>query len=426
MAHHTLKSSYSQLAERLNRYPQGAPPSQLLYKILAILFSEKEAQLVAQLPIKPFSAEKAAQIWKLSLSESRKILEELAGRAILVDLDRDGSSVYVLPPPMAGFFEFSLMRTRGDIDQKVLSELFYQYMNVEEDFIRELMARGETQLGRTFVHEPVLSNENALHVLDYERASEVIKTASHIGVGICYCRHKMSHLDKACDAPMDICMTFNSSAASLTKHGHARLIDASECLDLLQQAYDHNLVQFGENVRNEVNFICNCCGCCCEAMIAARRFTILNPVHTTNFIPEIDQSNCTGCSKCVEVCPVEAIALSSANDPKKPKRKQATLIEERCLGCGLCVRACPEEVIQLESRPERVLTPLNGVHRAVVMAIERGKLQHLIFDNQTLFSHRALAALFGVILRLPPIKQAMASEQIKSRYLESLIERFDP
>jgi ferredoxin len=233
-------------------------------------------------------------------------------------------------------------------------------------------------------------------------------------------------MGKACDAPMDICMTFNATAASLTKHGHARLIDTSECLDLLQQAYDHNLVQFGENVRNEVNFICNCCGCCCEAMIAARRFTILNPVHTTNFIPEIDQSGCTGCSKCVDVCPVEAIALSSANDPKKPKRKQATLVEERCLGCGLCVRACPENVIKLKSRPERVLTPLNGVHRAVVMAIERGKLQNLIFDNQALLSHRALAALFGVILRLPPIKQAMASKQVKSRYLEALIERFDP
>ena len=425
MAHHTLKSSYSRLTDRLNRYPQGAPPSQLLHKILAILFSEKEADLVAQLPIKPFSAEKASQIWKLSLTESRKILEELASRAILVDLDRDGQSVYVLPPPMAGFFEFSLMRTRGDIDQKVLSELFYQYMNVEEDFIRELMTHGETQLGRTFIHEPVLTSEDALHVLDYERASEVIKTASHIGVGDCYCRHKMLHLGKACDAPMDICMTFNSTAASLTKHGHARLIDSSECLDLLQQAYDHNLVQFGENVREEVNFICNCCGCCCEAMIAARRFTILNPVHTTNFIPEIDQSNCTGCSKCVDVCPVEAIALSSANDPKKPKRKQATLIEERCLGCGLCVRACPEKTIKLKSRPERVLTPLNGVHRAVVMAIERGKLQNLIFDNQALFSHRALAALFGVILRLPPIKQALASKQMKSRYLEALIAKMD-
>jgi ferredoxin len=425
MAHRTLKSSYSNLADRLNRYPQGAPPSQLLYKILAILFSEKEAGLVAQLPIKPFNAHKASQIWKLNLTETRKVLEELASRAILVDLEQNGESIYILPPPMAGFFEFSLMRTRGDIDQKVLSELFYQYMNVEEDFIRELMARGDTQLGRTFIHEPILSNEDALHVLDYERASEVIKTATHIGVGTCYCRHKMYHIGKACDAPMEICMTLNSSAASLTKHGHARQIDSAEGLDLLQQAYDHNLVQFGENVRQDVNFICNCCGCCCEAMIAARRFTILNPVHTTNFIPEIDQQNCTGCSQCVNVCPVEAIALSSANDPKKPTRKQATLIEDRCLGCGLCVRNCREKVIKLKSRPERVLTPLNGVHRAVVMAIERGKLQNLIFDNRALFSHRALAALFGVILRLPPIKQAMASKQMKSRYLERLIEKMD-
>jgi hypothetical protein len=49
---------------------------------------------------------------------------------------------------MAGFFEFSMMRVRGDIEQKVLSE--------------------------------------------------VIKTATHHGVGICYCRHKMQHMDRAC------------------------------------------------------------------------------------------------------------------------------------------------------------------------------------------------------------------------------------
>jgi hypothetical protein len=35
------------------------------------------------------------------------------------------------PPPMAGFFEFSMMRLRTDVDQQVLGELFYQYMNVE-------------------------------------------------------------------------------------------------------------------------------------------------------------------------------------------------------------------------------------------------------------------------------------------------------
>lgn len=42
------------------------------------------------------------------------------------------------------------------------------------------------------------------------------------------CRHKMEHVGKACDAPQDICMTFNSSAASLIKNGFAREIDAAE------------------------------------------------------------------------------------------------------------------------------------------------------------------------------------------------------
>ena len=410
MAHNTIKSSYSQLVKRLNYFPQGAPPSELLNKILNILFREKEAKLVSLLPIKPFTAEKASSIWKMALISTQKVLDELAGRALLVDVELNGKSIYSLPPPMAGFFEFSMMRIRDDIDQKALSELFYQYLNVEEDFIRALFVDGETQLGRTFVHEPVLTNENALHVLDYERASEVIETASHRAVGICYCRHKMEHLGKACNAPMEICMTFNSAAASLIKHGHARQVDKAEGLNLLQLAYENNLVQFGENVQQRVNFICNCCGCCCEAMIAARRFALMNSIHTTNFMPVINNENCNGCGKCVNVCPVEAMSLISANDPHKPNIK-------------LCIRVCTKDSIHLESRSERVITPINGTHRVVMMAIERGKLQNLIFDNRVLWSHRALAAVLGVILRLPPIKQALASEQIKSRYLETLIKR---
>jgi ferredoxin len=296
---------------------------------------------------------------------------------------------------------------------------------VEEDFIRELFTVGETQLGRVFVHEPVLTNQNALHVLDYERASEVIKTATHRGIGICYCRHKMDHMDRACSAPRDICMTFNSVASSLIRHGHARPVDVSEGLDLLQEAYEHNLVQFGENIREEVNFICNCCGCCCEAMLAARRFAILNPIHTTNFIPQINQNNCNGCGKCVAACPVEAMTLVSANDPGQPKLKKARLNEDLCLGCGICLRTCTVEAIQLISRPARVITPKDGIHKMVLMAIERGKLQNLIFDNQVLGSHRALAAVLGVILTLPPLKQLLANQQIKSRYLETLISRWD-
>ncbi|HPO14143.1 MAG TPA: 4Fe-4S binding protein [Candidatus Hydrogenedentes bacterium] len=424
MAHQTLKNSYEHLVDRINRFPQGAPPSELLFKILKMLFSEREAELVSLMPIKPFSAEKAAAIWNMGLAEAQKTLDALADRGILVDiLDEEGSVTYCLPPPMAGFFEFSMMRIREDIDQKLLAELFYQYLNVEEDFIRDLFTEGETQLGRVLVNEPALAEEYAVQVLDYERATEVIKNASHIGIGVCYCRHKMHHLDRACSAPMNICMSLNTTASSLTRHGIARAVETAECLELLHQAYEHNLVQFAENIQKQPNFICNCCGCCCEAMIAQRRFGRLHPVHTTNFIPDVDESACGGCGKCVTICPVEAMTLVSANDPHKPRMQKAKLNEDQCLGCGVCVRNCPNGAITLKPRPERVFTPIDSVHRVVVMAIERGKLQDLIFDNQVAKSHRALAAVLGVILRLPPVQQALARNQMKSRYLESFFSR---
>lgn len=421
MSHIVGKSAYKSLEERLNRFPQGAPPSETLYKILSLLFSEKEAAYVALLPIKPFTVKTASQIWKISESEAHKILDQLAGRAILLDMDHEGVQKYVLPPPMAGFFEFAMMRTRHDLDQKLLSQLYHQYLNVEEDFVKELFFGTETKLGRVFVQEEVLTRDNEVHILDFERASHIIKESSDIGISSCYCRHKMHHMGQACDAPMDICMTFNNTASSLIKHNYARRVDASECLELLHQAYESNLVQCGENVREGVTFICNCCGCCCEALLAAKKFGMLHPVQTTAYLPSINQESCSKCGKCVKVCPIEAIGYTDEeNDSKK---KNIKINEEICLGCGVCARACPKASIVLKRREEKIITPVNSVHRLVLMAIEKGQLQNFIFDNQAFGSHRAMAAVIAAILKLPPIKQAMASRQMKSIYLEKLISK---
>ena len=423
MAHHTAKDGFHKFADRLNLFPQGAPPTDLLFKTLRVLVTEDEAAWLSQVPIRPFKAEKAASAWRVDLAEARRRLDDLSGKCILLDMPAEDDEVlYILPPPMAGFVEFSLMRLRGDVDQKLLSEMFYQYITVEEDFIKDLMVRDGTPVGRAYVNEKALPDDNSLYVLDYERASSIIRDAAHIAVGMCYCRHKASHTVGACDAPMDICMTFGDTADSLIRHEYARRVDASECLSLLEEAYAHNLVQFGENVQRQPSFICNCCGCCCEALTAARKFGLMNPVETTNFLPSVASSLCTGCGKCVNVCPVEALGLVSANDPAKPGRRIARLDERVCLGCGVCVRSCPASgALLLKPRANRVVTPVNSVHRIVMMAIERGKLQNLIFDNQAHLSHRAMAAILGVILRLPPIKQVLASNQMKSRYLVSLI-----
>ena len=415
MGHLTSRDAYKNLEDRINWFTQGAPASPTLTKILEVLFTEKEARQVAMLPIRPFTLKKAASVWGISEAEAEKMLDGLCEKGLMVDSYNKGVRQFVLPPPMIGFFEFALMRTRGDIDQKYLSELFYQYIDVEEDFIKSLFFDLDTKLARVFVQEPVLLTEKANHILDYERASHIIEEAEYIGVGLCYCRHKNHHLGKECElkAPMETCLTFDNIARSLAAHGgYARLISREEAKDILETAYGYNLVQIGENVREHPAFMCNCCGCCCEALQAARRFSPMQPIETTNFIPRIDTKDCISCGKCARVCPVLAISM---------KDKKPVIDKSICLGCGVCARNCPKKTIVLERRPVQVITPVNSTHRFVLQAIEKGTLQNLVFDNQAFANHRALAAVFGAILRLPPMKQALASRQFKSVYLDRLL-----
>ncbi len=187
-------------------------------------------------------------------------------------------------------------------------------------------------------------------------------------------------------------------------------------MDVLERSYAANLVQIGENVREFPAFICNCCGCCCEALQTARKFSPMQPVATTNYLPVISDA-CIGCGKCEKVCPVLAISMQN----KKEGKGAAVVDQNVCLGCGVCVRNCPKNAIYLERRAVQVITPVNSTHRFVLQAIEKGTLQNLIFDNQAFANHRAMAAVFGVILKLPPIKQILASKQFKSIYLDKLL-----
>ena len=415
MGHLTSRDAFRNLEDRINWFTQGAPASETLTKILKVLFTEKEAQQVSMLPIRPFTLKKAAKIWSMTEGQAEQLLDHMCEKGLMVDSCYEGERQFVLPPPMIGFFEFALMRTRGDIDQKYLSELFYQYINVEENFIKKLFFGMDTKLGRVFAQEPVLMTEKTNHILDYEKATHIIEEAEHIGVGTCFCRHKNHHLGIACElgAPMETCLTFDHIAQSLAQHGgYTRLISKSEAKDILEMCYGYNLVQIGENVREHPAFMCNCCGCCCEALQAARKFSPMQPIETSNYIPKVNFETCISCGKCAKVCPILAISL---------KEKKPVIDESICLGCGVCARNCPTKSIVLQRRPMQVITPVNSTHRFVLQAIEKGTLQNLIFDNQAFANHRAMAAVLGVILKLPPLKQLLASKQFKSVYLDRLL-----
>ena len=56
-------------------------------------------------------------------------------------------------------------------------------------------------------------------------------------------------------------------------------------------------------------------------------------------IPVIDETACTGCGACVEVCPPRALVM---------KQEKALLEEEFCEECGFCVPECPADAIRIE------------------------------------------------------------------------------
>ncbi|TNF69950.1 MAG: RnfABCDGE type electron transport complex subunit B [Gammaproteobacteria bacterium] len=64
-----------------------------------------------------------------------------------------------------------------------------------------------------------------------------------------------------------------------------------------------------------------------------------NGIEEPRHVAVINEDLCIGCTKCIQVCPVDAI--SGAN------RLMHTVIEAECTGCELCIEPCPMDCIDL-------------------------------------------------------------------------------
>jgi len=58
----------------------------------------------------------------------------------------------------------------------------------------------------------------------------------------------------------------------------------------------------------------------------------------------IRESECIGCTKCIQACPVDAII--GAN------KTMHTVLADECTGCMLCVEPCPVDCIDIIPQPE--------------------------------------------------------------------------
>ena len=78
------------------------------------------------------------------------------------------------------------------------------------------------------------------------------------------------------------------------------------------------------------------------AALLGRKPKPLNPANGVERVPDvafIDEKACIGCTKCIQVCPVDAIVGA--------QKLMHAIIADECSGCELCIPACPVDCISL-------------------------------------------------------------------------------
>ena len=410
--------------------PQDPAARRAWREILETLFSPDDAALASRLPVVPTTIADLARRTGRGEGDLRARLEVMAGKGLVLDLHdaRTGAATYMLAPPVVGFFELSMMRVTDGLPKARLARAYEAYMAGDSAFDEEISGV-PTLVSRTLVQETALYNDLASEVLDWDRATAYVEKADSLAVTNCFCRHTATHLGTACDYPMETCMSLGAAARYLIRHGHARPIGREEGRELLEAAREHGLVHIADNVQQELNYICSCCACCCVELRSAQNgMPVMQP---SAFEPAVDSHRCTACGKCVRACPVRAISLA----PQAARQRDADMATtplisdvdlDRCLGCGVCVGACPEDSLTMVRRSRAPHVPLNAVEYLTRRMLERGRLADLLVDGTAGRGPAFANAVLGAILSLPPAQKLLASEQVKSRFVEFALARHQP
>ncbi|NKN34390.1 4Fe-4S binding protein [Marichromatium bheemlicum] len=378
------KSSLIPLIDRLNQYPIGLVDNAHLREILSILFSPEEARVGAAFPLHEATLEELVERTGTPAEALAPVLESMADKGLVMDMDYAGHTYYLLVPGLIGFMEFTFMRRRADTELPLerLAQLMSEYLHEQGRGGQPAEFFGSpTQLTRALVydeHVPVNSR-----ITSYEDARAILEQADYLAVTLCYCRHKKEHLGEHCrkGAPVeDICMVLGEGARFLVRRGFARECDLPTMLEKLELARSLGLTHVTDNVREQPSFLCNCCRCCCELM-AGVQMGFSDGIAKTPFLAEIDPERCDYCGACFPVCNVKCIGLAEGLRGVARAQRHAAIDPAVCLGCAACLDACPQGAITLVARPNPATPPRDKGRMFARILWEKGRLWPFVRDR---------------------------------------------
>jgi NAD-dependent dihydropyrimidine dehydrogenase PreA subunit len=334
---------YKRLAKHLSSLGMGYPQKEELIDILCENFTPQEAEVALaiptdRIPFEPVSIAEISTHMKLPKKELGSILSNLAHRGLLFSKKmKNGKTGYALQQFGYGFPQTFFWKGVETPHAKRMAELIVKYS--KRDQLYEAYGKTETKPLRYIPASRSIDPEQHA-VFPFEMMEGVIQKANVIALVHCPCRGT-AHLlgKKRCNHPLENCIKYDELAEYLIDKGIGKEISKLEALDVIKKSEEAGLVHLVDNAREGIKHTCNCCGCCCWSVGTIRRKRIPRDVlMATYFLRETDKGKCTGCGKCIEICPVNVIKMEG---------DFPVVDREWCIGCGVCAIPCPSSAIKL-------------------------------------------------------------------------------
>jgi len=337
---------YNRLAQALNTRSTAYPsiPCEEFYVLAAELFTPEQAEIAANMPVEPVSAGKLASRTKQSdvVGLGRR-LDEMADRGLVRVKEEAGNRLYELMPLVPGIIELQFMHGRSDDRTKRLAQLFKSYGKAVKSMLpaAQTSVTVEKPKTRTIVVKQEIHGKTT--VLPYDEVMKLIDRTEYIAAGTCVCRHQGDLLDRPCDKPKDnLCMIFGPSAQFAQRYGFVNLISREEARQRIDEAEKAGLVHNYANSQDRyIDLLCNCCGCHCFILRAAKHSPRPSQFVIANWVIDIDDDACVGCGVCIDRCWMEALKMDG---------NLVVRDFHRCIGCGICRYVCPSDAMKLVPR----------------------------------------------------------------------------